>query len=164
MAIKMAIREIAVARRPSLQRIGWRFGGFTLIELMIVVAVIAILAAIAYPSYLSYIRKARRADAKDALIRVQIEQEKYRTNHTTYTYDLGTDTDGLGILTTANQLTWSPGSPSYYTVQVTAGSASGTGFVATATATGTQTQDTGCTVLTLTVASTGEQKTPASCW
>ena len=36
--------------------------GFTLIELMIVVAVVAILAAVAYPSYLDYVRKARRAD------------------------------------------------------------------------------------------------------
>jgi type IV pilus assembly protein PilE len=36
--------------------------GFTLIELMIVVAIIGILAAIAYPSYVSYTKKTRRAE------------------------------------------------------------------------------------------------------
>src|SRR5258706_357182 len=38
--------------------------GFTLVELMIVVAIVAILAAVAYPSYLQHIRKSRRADRK----------------------------------------------------------------------------------------------------
>ena len=36
--------------------------GFTLIEMMIVVAVIAVLASIAYPSYQSYVIKSKRAD------------------------------------------------------------------------------------------------------
>ena len=43
-------------------------GGFTLIELMIVVAIVAILAAIAYPAYTSQIRKTDRSDAKAALL------------------------------------------------------------------------------------------------
>jgi type IV pilus assembly protein PilE len=41
--------------------------GFTLIELMIVVAIVAILASIALPSYTSYIARARRADARTQL-------------------------------------------------------------------------------------------------
>jgi type IV pilus assembly protein PilE len=42
--------------------------GFTLIEVMIVVAIVGILAAIAYPSYVEYVERARRNDAKAVLL------------------------------------------------------------------------------------------------
>lgn len=55
--------------------------GFTLIELMIVVAVIAILAAIAYPSYQSHIIKTRRATAAACVIELaQFMEREYTTN------------------------------------------------------------------------------------
>jgi len=57
--------------------------GFTLIELVIVVAVVAILAAIALPSYNDSVRKSRRGQAKaDMLEIVQMLERRYTTNRT----------------------------------------------------------------------------------
>ncbi|MDW7601742.1 prepilin-type N-terminal cleavage/methylation domain-containing protein, partial [Stenotrophomonas maltophilia] len=53
--------------------------GFTLIELMIVVAVVAILAAIAYPSYSEHVRKSRRAQAKADLVEYAQLAERFHT-------------------------------------------------------------------------------------
>ncbi|WP_272887738.1 type IV pilin protein [Caldimonas thermodepolymerans] len=56
-------------------------GGFTLIELMIVVVVIAILAAIAYPSYQEHVVKSRRATAQACLLELgQFMERFYATN------------------------------------------------------------------------------------
>ncbi|MFE8645938.1 type IV pilin protein [Sphingomonas sp. NCPPB 2930] len=63
--------------RPSVR-------GFTLIELMIVVAVVAILASIAYPSYTESVRKGRRAQARAALVELMQQQERYMTQRNTY--------------------------------------------------------------------------------
>lgn len=56
--------------------------GFTLIELMIVVAVVAILAAIAMPSYQEHVRKSRRAQAKADLVEyAQLAERHHTVNH-----------------------------------------------------------------------------------
>jgi type IV pilus assembly protein PilE len=51
--------------------------GFTLIELMIVVAVIGILAALAFPSYQESVAKSRRADAQRALMEAEQYMRRY---------------------------------------------------------------------------------------
>lgn len=58
--------------------------GFTLIELMVVVAVVAILAAIAFPSYQEQVRKSRRGQAKADLVEYAQLAERYHTVNNTY--------------------------------------------------------------------------------
>jgi type IV pilus assembly protein PilE len=58
--------------------------GFTLLELMIVIAVVSILASLAYPSYQYAMRKVRRAEAQVALLQLMQQQERYYTLHTRY--------------------------------------------------------------------------------
>ena len=67
-----------------------RVRGFTLIEMMIVVAVIAVLASIALPSYNSYLRKGRRADAQAALTDIASRQQQYLMDARAYAPDLAT--------------------------------------------------------------------------
>jgi len=71
-----------------------RQAGFTLIELMIVVAVVAILAAVAYPAYQDYVRKARRGQAKADLMELTQLAERYKTVNNTY---VGFDEDAIGL-------------------------------------------------------------------
>jgi type IV pilus assembly protein PilE len=59
--------------------------GFSLVELMIVVAIIAILARIAYPTYQDSLVKSRRADAKAALSELSVFMERWYTTNGCYT-------------------------------------------------------------------------------
>lgn len=58
--------------------------GFTLVELMIVVAIIAILAAIAIPSYTKYVRSARATEAVSNLASIQSFEESYFSENDQY--------------------------------------------------------------------------------
>lgn len=66
--------------RPRLTR----SSGFTLIELMVVVAVVAILAAIAIPSYQEQVRKSRRGQAQADLVELAQRAERFHTVNNTY--------------------------------------------------------------------------------
>ncbi len=61
-----------------------RHNGFTLIELMIVIAIIGILTAIAFPSYQNYLKQSRRADAKGALMGLANAMERHFTETNSY--------------------------------------------------------------------------------
>ncbi|WP_283248525.1 type IV pilin protein [Luteibacter aegosomatis] len=134
-----------------------RVPGFTLIELMIVVAVIAVLTMIALPSYTRYTFRARRAEGQELLLRVATAQERYYSTYNTYagsvTSDLKFSTD-----TSAN---------GYYQVSVaSSGGSLASGYVLTATAKLSQAGD-ACKNLTLDSNGTKSQTgttTNGRCW
>ncbi|KAB7598053.1 type IV pilin protein [Verminephrobacter eiseniae] len=59
-------------------------GGFTLIELMIIVAIVGILSALAYPAFREQLIKSRRADAKTILVSAQQWMERFYTENFRY--------------------------------------------------------------------------------
>lgn len=61
--------------------------GFTLIELMIVVAIVGILAAVAYPSYTGQMAKGRRSDARVQLVSAQQWMERFYSESYSYSTD-----------------------------------------------------------------------------
>jgi type IV pilus assembly protein PilE len=73
--------------------------GFTLIELMIVVAIVAILAAIALPDYSAYVMRSHRAHAKAALLRAAQWMERTATAQGAYPADAAAFTSaGLNVV------------------------------------------------------------------
>ena len=94
--------------------------GMTLIELMVVVAIVAILASVALPTWNSQVQKSRRADARNTLILVRVEQEKYRADNGSYASSMSAL--GLGIYNSTSR--------DYYNVSIVSSSA--TAFVASA--------------------------------
>lgn len=72
-----------------------RIVGFTLIEVMIVLAIIAILASIALPAYTDQMKKSRRADVQRQLVSRAQELERYFSTNGRYSSAAGGTTCGV---------------------------------------------------------------------
>lgn len=126
--------------------------GFTLIELMVVVATIGILSAIAYPSYADYVRSSRVTDGVAQLAQFQLHMEQASQDNGNY----GATACAVAV----------PADTRYFTFTCTLGT-DGAGYVATATGTGAMSGH------TYTINEEGSRKTtafvktatlPANCW
>ena len=121
-------------------------GGFTLVELMIVVAIIGLLAMIGYPSYEEYIRRANRTEAKNLMMRIAGEQEKFFSTFNRYSGSINgartgdPATSGLNMPDTTQDIrggVLDANDRAYYTVAVALTDAN-LGYTLTATPVGTQ--------------------------
>jgi type IV pilus assembly protein PilE len=149
----------------------WRkLAGFTLIELMIVVAIVAILSAIAIPAYQKQIMQSRRTSAKTALFDLSGREEKYYAANNYYPASLASAGYAVAAGVTALQVPNST-NEDYYSVSIAVVAAAGAtpaSYTATATPVGTQKND-GCGTYSLTdlgvQAATGTNSgTGSGCW
>lgn len=136
--------------------------GFTLIELMVVVAIVAILALIAIPIYTDQIRKSRRADAQQQMQQIALLQEKWRSEHPAYTAvwaNLGGDPDTVYPTGVGQHYDWPD-------VTVSAAGVFPQTFSITATAVAGQAKDkvSGASCATLSTDQTGGHGTNTPCW
>lgn len=127
--------------------------GFSVIEMAIVLLIVGIVAIIAVSVYKPYALKSHRTDGMNAIATIQLAEETYRSNNSSY----GT-LGQLGLSSTSPQ--------SYYTLAVS--NVSATAYTITATGSGTQANDaegaTACSPLTLTVSNSTVTEAPTACW
>jgi type IV pilus assembly protein PilE len=132
--------------------------GFTLIELMIVVAIVAILAAIAIPSYRKYVLQSHRSVAKSTLLEMASREERYYTLNNAY------PASATSLNYPSATISVPDATAPYYQVSVVNG---GSNFSLQAVPTGSQANDT-CGTYTLNdlgvQGNTGNSTSSADCW
>lgn len=96
--------------------------GFTLIELMIVVAIIGILASIGYPSYQQHVIKANRSEAKVALEGLSGAMERYYSENNTY---VGATIGGTSPTLAYSAKVPKDGTSTNYTLSITSATSGG---------------------------------------
>lgn len=138
--------------------------GFSLIELMIVVAIIALLASIAYPSYMRYVVNSKRTAATSALLRIADRQQQFFMDNKSYANDLtnlGFDANPYVI---ADDGTSSGGGDSVYSISLS--NVTATAYTLTAAPLhGQLERDTACGSLTLDEAGArGNSGGGDNCW
>jgi type IV pilus assembly protein PilE len=127
-----------------------RPAGFTLLELMIVVAVIGILAILAMPSFIEQIRKGKRAEAIQAIGDLQLRQERWRADRPSYGNTTGANEAAGNLFGSVAAVNTYNGTLKYY--NISAINNTGTGYTLTATRKGDLANDPRCGNFTLTMA------------
>lgn len=140
-----------------------RGAGFTMIELMIVVAIIAILALIAYPSYLSYVTKTNRKAAEGCLSELANYMERFYTTNLSY----AADANGNAVVLPNLDCTTAQQTGNNYAYTLTPAPAATTYTVQAAPIGAQLARDTLCGTLTLNQAGTRTESgtgSVATCW
>jgi len=132
--------------------------GFTLIELMIVVAVVGILAAIAVPSYSDYVRRGKIVEATNKLADHRVRMEQFFVDTRSYANPPGSTNCGVA------DPAYAAGSDAF---KVSCTGASATAYVATATGQGSMSGfvfSINEANIRATTAAPAGWKTSANCW